>query len=1062
MRSFRTLVCGTAVISAVAVSCTAALAQVPVAQVRPEVKHDVSAPLRTVKPAMHRNVMVAAGHDESAEVKDQRRLPGGLKTEHMVDPIAQLSAGSQHAPVAGLNFDGVRAAAGRAVPDTNGAVGATQYFQWVNTDFEIFDKTTGASVYGPVDASTLWTGFSPCNTTDDDDVEVDYDKLANVWVLEQHVAPTAGANYQCIAVSTSSDATGSYYRYVFPLPANFPDYPKISVWPDAYYLTINEESSTTGAALGAYVCALDRASMLAGKSATSQCFQLSSSYNSLLPADLDGSILPPAGAPNYLMNLGLNSLNLWQFHVDWANPTNSALTGPVNLPVAAFLNGCKASSTCAPQLGTTQLVDGIGDRLMFRLAYRHFADGHESLVATHSVNAPTAVRWYEIQSPASNPYVFQQGTFAPDSNYRWMGSIAMDQTGDIALGYSVSSASMYPAIRYTARLQSDPLNTMEAESSIIEGTGSEVGSNRWGDYAAMSVDPVDDCTFWFTSEYFAQSGDYNWHTRIASFSLPNCTSNPPVTLSPNGLYFGALSVGSTSASQSVTLTNLQSVPLNISNIAVSGSYSESDNCTSNNPIPAGGSCTMNVSFAPTTSGTLTGQVTVSDDASGGSQVLNMTGVGSAPAVTLSPTSLKFAALTGYSSTAKTVKLTNSGVGPLTIGSIAASGDYSETDNCTSGNGLASGASCTISVTFSPTVTGSVAGVITISDNGVNGSPHRIPLSGTGQVTVSLSPASLSFASTVVGTTSAPQIVTVSNNSAAAQSIAWNVSGDFSAVPGGGSPCGANLNAGTSCTLSVTFSPTTNGLAGSIKGALAVGSTASNVPFNPQSVNLSGTATGGASSNALAFSPSALNLGSVAIGESKNAKVQVANISTAPVTLSSIIGSGEFTVTPSGTSPCTSGLVLVANAKCGISVSVTPVNSGSILGSVTLTDNATSGATVQTYNLSAVGYWPISISPTNLSFPATSVGTTSLPLQVTVTNFTPGPVTLNGLAASGDYGLVASGTTPCFSGLNLNAGGKCTLGVVFSPTTTGTIAGVVTVIHNAPNSPQVVALTGSGH
>ncbi len=470
-----------------ATAAATALAQSPHSQARSEIRHDVSPALRTMKPVAAHHMLVAGGrNEEGAEIRE--RQASKTSASRVIDAVKQSQASAPHMPTAGLNFDGVTAAAGRAVPDTNGAVGATQYFQWVNVDFEIFDKTSGNSIYGPVDAATIWTGFPPCTTTDDDDVVVEYDKMANVWVLEQHVAPTVGANYQCIAVSTSSDATGSYNRYVFSLPSNFPDYPKISVWPDAYYLTMNEESSTTGAALGAYVCALNRASMIAGSPASSQCFQLASTYNSVLPADLDGSILPPAGSPNYLMDLGTNSLNLWQFHVNWANPANSTLTGPVNLPVAAFNNGCKASSTCVPQLGTSQLVDGIGDRLMFRLAYRHFADGHESLVATHTINSaiPVAARWYEVQSPGNNPYVFQQSTFAPDSNNRWMGSIAMDQMGDVALGYSVSSASMYPAIRYTARLQSDPLNTMETETSIIEGTGAEVGSNRWGDYSAMS------------------------------------------------------------------------------------------------------------------------------------------------------------------------------------------------------------------------------------------------------------------------------------------------------------------------------------------------------------------------------------------------------------------------------------------------------------------------------------------------------------------------------------------------------------------------------------------------
>ncbi len=1044
-------------------ACGAAPAQSPHSQVRKEIRHDVSPALRTIKPTAPRRMLIAGGRDESAENKETNRV-SAASAGHVVDPVAQTKTGARHAPVAGLNFEGVTAGAGRAVPDTNGAVGLTQYFQWVNVDYEIFDKTTGASIYGPVDASTIWTGIPQCLTTDDDDVVVEYDKMANVWVLEQHVAPTSGTNYQCIAVSTTSDATGTYNRYVFSLPTNFPDYPKISVWPDAYYLTMNEESNTNGAALGAYVCALDRASMLVGAAATAQCLQLNSTYNSVLPADLDGSILPPAGSPNYLMNLGTNSLNLWQFHVDWVNPANTTLTGPVNIPVAAFNNGCKASSTCVPQLGTTQLVDGIGDRLMFRLAYRHFADGHESLVVNHTINSaiPVAVRWYEVQSPGNNPYIFQQGTFAPDSNNRWMGSIAMDQMGDIALGYSVSSASKYPAIRYTARLQSDPLNAMEAETSIIEGTGSESGSNRWGDYSAMSVDPTDDCTFWYTTEYFPSTGDYNWHTRVASFVFPPCNGNPPVTLAPNGLYYGALNVGTTSAPQTVTLTNMQSVPLNIASIVATGNYSESDTCVSNSPIAAGGTCTISVTFKPATSGTLTGQVTVTDDAPGGFQVVNMTGTGAAPAVTLAPTSLKFSGvLTGSTSAAKAVTLTNSGFGPLTINSIAASGDYAETDNCVANSPLAQGATCTINVTFSPTVTGTVAGAITITDNGVNGAPHRLPLSGSGTVTLALTPASLTFSSTTVGSTSAAQIVTVLNNAATAQNFTWAVGGDYSAGAGGVTPCTGTLNPASACTLSVTFSPTTNGTNGVVKGALAVSDTATGIPYNPQAVDLSGTATGGPPTNPLAFSPTTLNFGSVAIGFTKTGTAQISNASGSSLTISSITASGEYSVSGSGGNPCRSGLVLAANGKCGFTVSLTPDSGGSIVGSVTIVDNAASGPTVQTFNVTAAGYWPITLSPASLSFPKTTVGTTSNPLQVTVTNYSTSQVTLNNFAASGDYTIVTLGSNPCNGGTILNAAGKCTFGVTFSPTVTGTITGAVTISHSAPNSPQVVSLTGAG-
>jgi hypothetical protein len=999
---------------------------------------------------------------EGEEAENRVARPRSAVSNSTVRDLAiQTSAATLLAPSAGLNFDGVPAIAGRAVPDTNGAVGATQYFQWVNVDFQIFNKTTGASIYGPADASTIWTGLSPCNTTDDSDVVVEYDKMANVWVLEQHVANGAANNYQCIAISTSSDATGTYNRYVFSLPNNFPDYPKISVWPDAYYLTVNEQNPSTFAALGAYVCALDRTNMLLGNAATSQCFQLASTYNSLLPADLDGSILPPPGSPNYLLNVGTNVLNLWKFHVDWVNTANTTLTGPTVIPVTSFQFGCHASSTCAPQQGTTQLVDGLGDRLMFRLPYRHFADGHESLVATHSVNTPANVRWYEIQNPGGIPFVFQQGTYAPDANYRWLGSIAMDQMGDIAVGYSVSSATMFPAVRYTARLQSDPLNTLEAETSMIEGTGSEVGSNRWGDYSAMTVDPSDDCTFWYTNQYFPANGDLNWHTRIASFSFPSCTSSPAVTLAPNGVYFGGQAVGTTSASQTVTLTNKQSVALNISGVAVTGDYLETDNCISSSPIAPSGTCTINVSFKPTTTGTRTGQETVSDDAPGGFQVLNMTGTGGAPTLGLSVANLRFSTLVGSTSAAQNVTLKNIGAGLLTFTSIIPSGDYAETDTCLTKQ-LVAGASCTITVTFSPTVTGAISGAITINDNAVNGAPHRISLSGSGLVTIGVYPPSLTFPLTSVGSTSAAQIVTVTNNAATAQNIAWSTSGNFIVAAGGVTPCASTMSAASACTLSVTFSPTTNGTLGLIKGNLAVSDTASGIAYNPQSVNLTGSATGGASTNPLTFAPPTGALGPIVVGKTKTISVSMQNASGSSLTLSGLSTEGQFIVTPSGTKPCTNGLVLAANAKCTFTVSATPTNNSSLLGGVTAVDNAISGPTTQVYNVTATGYWPVSVSPSHLTFPATTVGTTSAALTVTVTNYSASAVTLNGLAASGDYAVVSQGTTPCTSTTTLNSGGACTLGVTFSPTAKGSIAGAATVIHNAPNGPQVIGLSGTGN
>lgn len=245
-----------------------------------------------------------------------------------------------------------------------------------------------------------------------------------------------------------------------------------------------------------------------------------------MPADLDGSIAPPAGSPEYYVNFGSNSLNVWKHHVDFTNSANSTLTGPTTIAVAAFSEAC-AGGTCIPQSGTTQQLDSLADRLMYRLAYRHFADGHEAMVVNHSVNPGTGpvsgVRWYELRLSGGTPSVYQQGTFAPGSNSRWMGSIAMDKVGDIGLAYSTSSSTIHPSISFTSRVPGTALGTIGTESSIINGTGSQLSAlSRWGDYSALTVDPVDDCTFWYTTEYLKTDGTYNWSTRIASFKLSTC------------------------------------------------------------------------------------------------------------------------------------------------------------------------------------------------------------------------------------------------------------------------------------------------------------------------------------------------------------------------------------------------------------------------------------------------------------------------------------------------------------------------------------------------------------
>jgi hypothetical protein len=424
-----------------------------------------------------------------------------------------------------------------APPDTNGAVGATQYVQWVNESFAVFDKATSTIAAGfPKAGNTLWTGFGGgCERNNDGDPIVQYDKAANRWVLTQFSVSTTPF-LQCVAVSTTSDATGTYARYAFTQP-NFNDYPKLGVWPDGYYISYNMFQGNTF--VGGRACAMDRTAMLAGNPATQVCFQLGNTFGGLLPSDLDGATAPPLGSPNPFVAFGNDSasLDIWKFHVDFATPANSTFVH-TNIAAPAFSAACSGGGTCIPQSGTTQQLDSLADRLMHRLAYRNFGD-HESLVVNHSVTAGSSVgiRWYEIRSPNGTPTVFQSGTYAPDASYRWMGSIAMDKVGNIALGYSVSSSSMHPAIRYTGRVPTDALGSLQAENTIINGAGSQSGGlNRWGDYSAMTIDPTDDCTFFYTSEYLKANGSFNWSTQIASFKFPSCNSAPPVlttiTVSP--------------------------------------------------------------------------------------------------------------------------------------------------------------------------------------------------------------------------------------------------------------------------------------------------------------------------------------------------------------------------------------------------------------------------------------------------------------------------------------------------------------------------------------------------
>jgi len=591
-------------------------------QVGPIEKHsvhqDVSAPLsEMIQNRANAGLDLQSGQKEAEKVR-RINLPPGLKPAEEPDSVQQqtvVSTGASlatvQAPTSGLGFEGLGNASlgftvSSAPPDTNGAAGLTQYVQWVNSSFAIFNKSTGSLIAGPTKGNTLWSGFGGgCQTNNDGDPIVLYDKQANRWVFAQFSVTTTPF-LQCVAVSTTSDATGTYNRYSFQY-SNFDDYPKMGIWPDAYYTTFNMFNGNTF--VGADLCAYDRNAMLNGQPATQVCFQQGSSVGGVLPADMEGTTPPPAGSPNFLLFFGTNNLNLFKFHVDFTTPANSTITGPTAIPVAAFTPVCNGG-TCVPQAGTTQQLDSLADRLMYRLSYRNFGS-HESLVVNHSVAAGTGggVRWYELQNPNGTVTVAQQSTFAPDSKFRWMGSIATDKAGDMAMGYSVSSSASNPSIAFTGRLASDPPSTMQAESTIINGTGSQTGNlSRWGDYSAITLDPADDCTFWYTTEYMKTTGSFNWNTRIASFKFPGCggggTADYTLSASPSSLTI----VQGKSGTSTITVNPTNGFTGSVS-LSASG-------------MPAG----VTASFNPTsTTGTSTLTLTVSSTAATGTSTITITG-----------------------------------------------------------------------------------------------------------------------------------------------------------------------------------------------------------------------------------------------------------------------------------------------------------------------------------------------------------------------------------------------------------------------------------------------------
>jgi hypothetical protein len=457
---------------------------------------------------------------------------GGGGGTSWTDPDLQKGAPGNLAATAGNYFAGVTAD-GYVPPDPNISVGPTQIVETTNVNYAVYDKT-GNVLLGPAPLHTIWQGGLPssdlCATTDGGDPIVLWDKPDGKWIISQLAYNSSlSVNEWCMAVSKTNDAAGAYDVYSYPFGSNLPDYPKLGVWNEGsgkysgIYFSANifaNGNSFTGAKF----CALPLAS---GDLSTMTCVQ-NSNAASVLPADLEGTTAAASGAGDFYLDFsGSNTLNLYQFRPDFSAPNNTTLAGPTAITVGAFHEAC-GGGACVPQSGTREKLDSLGDRLMYRLSYRNYGS-YDALVVNQSVQVSsssnqTGVRWYEIDNPGSNPVVTQESTYSPDTSlYRWMGSIAQDHAGDLGLGFSTSSSSTDPSVGFAGRQAGDTANTMEAQATIHTGTSYQSRANRWGDYSSVSVDPADDCTFWYVNEYLLSNGTYtNWGTYIGSYKFSAC------------------------------------------------------------------------------------------------------------------------------------------------------------------------------------------------------------------------------------------------------------------------------------------------------------------------------------------------------------------------------------------------------------------------------------------------------------------------------------------------------------------------------------------------------------
>ena len=437
--------------------------------------------------------------------------------------------------------------------DDSGAVGFNHYVQVVNTAMAVYDKS-GNIVAGPISGETFWANQPDCGGNQNwSDAVVRFDRYASRWIISRPGGLPNGQD-ACVAVSQTSDPTGPWDQYAFEvnnttnhLARYFNDYSKIAVFSDAYYATADPNKIFSG--LGNTISAFERSAMLAGDTAPQfvtffvPAPQTPFTHSHMLAADLEGTTVPGTNTPEYIVQvqddtLGFpaDRLQVYEFRVNWIDPSSSTLVPTDSLSPEPFNCNACADQFCIEQPGIPNKLDSLSyGYMMQRLTYRIF-DDHQMLLLNHTVAADgdpahnhAGIRWYELRMGTSSPWeIYQQGTYAPDANDRWLGSIAMDKNGNIVLGFHVSGADEFPSLHYAGRQPGDPSGTLPlGELTLMDGNGAQLNTSYFGDYSQMTVDPTDDCTFWYTGTYYPETGNADhWHTRIGAFRFGNCRPIP--------------------------------------------------------------------------------------------------------------------------------------------------------------------------------------------------------------------------------------------------------------------------------------------------------------------------------------------------------------------------------------------------------------------------------------------------------------------------------------------------------------------------------------------------------